>query len=175
MRERHPGLVSDGVILGVIGCALAVCGIVWLWGGIAGTIFGRGWPHTGLLAQLDILRRLPGEFGNPARAWPAGARARLPGPAGFYAALAILAGAAAGLLTVVRRAGRLTSLDASRGGARWAGGSELRVLRRGKQAEHGARLALGSHHGRRLYAERHHAVVAFGPPQSGKSAGLAVP
>jgi hypothetical protein len=26
-----------------------------------------------------------------------------------------------------------------------------------------------------LYGEEHHALVAFGPPQSGKSAGLAVP
>jgi type IV secretion system protein VirD4 len=37
------------------------------------------------------------------------------------------------------------------------------------------RLTLGSHHGRRLYAEARHALVAFGPPQSGKSAGLALP
>jgi type IV secretion system protein VirD4 len=34
---------------------------------------------------------------------------------------------------------------------------------------------LGRHHGRLLYAEERHALVAFGPPQSGKSAGLAVP
>jgi type IV secretion system protein VirD4 len=38
-----------------------------------------------------------------------------------------------------------------------------------------ARLALGRHRGRLLYAEQRHALVAFGPPQSGKSAGLAVP
>jgi type IV secretion system protein VirD4 len=34
---------------------------------------------------------------------------------------------------------------------------------------------LGSHSGRGVYAEHRHALVAFGPPQSGKSAGLAVP
>jgi type IV secretion system protein VirD4 len=37
------------------------------------------------------------------------------------------------------------------------------------------RLALGYHRGRLLRAERRHALVAFGPPQSGKSAGLAIP
>jgi type IV secretion system protein VirD4 len=37
------------------------------------------------------------------------------------------------------------------------------------------RLALGRHGGRLLRAEDRHALVAFGPPQSGKSAGLAVP
>jgi type IV secretion system protein VirD4 len=39
----------------------------------------------------------------------------------------------------------------------------------------GGRLALGRHRGRLLHAEHRHALVAFGPPQSGKSAGLAVP
>jgi len=37
------------------------------------------------------------------------------------------------------------------------------------------RLTLGRHRGRLLHAEARHALVAFGPPQSGKSAGLAVP
>jgi type IV secretory pathway TraG/TraD family ATPase VirD4 len=74
-------------------------------------------------------------------------------------------------------------------GARWASGRDLRVLqakrwpraaqaiwRRGGRATVGTgRLALGRHRGRLLYAERRHALVAFGPPQSGKSAGLAIP
>ncbi len=67
-------------------------------------------------------------------------------------------------------------------GARWAGRRDLAVLsgrdrparaeRDGRQA---GRLALGYHGGRLLRAERRHALVAFGPPQSGKSAGLAIP
>jgi type IV secretion system protein VirD4 len=56
-------------------------------------------------------------------------------------------------------------------GARWASGGELGSLRgRGS-----GRLALGRHRGRLLHAEARHALVAFGPPQSGKSAGLAIP
>ena len=34
---------------------------------------------------------------------------------------------------------------------------------------------LGRHGGRLLHAEHRHALVAFGPPQSGKSAGIAIP
>jgi type IV secretion system protein VirD4 len=48
------------------------------------------------------------------------------------------------------------------------------VLRSGV-GDQGARLALGRHRGRVLRAEQRHALVAFGPPQSGKSAGLAIP
>jgi type IV secretion system protein VirD4 len=40
---------------------------------------------------------------------------------------------------------------------------------------HHGRLALGCHRGRLLRAEHRHALVAFGPPQSGKSSGLAIP
>ncbi|HTW11559.1 MAG TPA: type IV secretory system conjugative DNA transfer family protein [Solirubrobacteraceae bacterium] len=74
------------------------------------------------------------------------------------------------------------------GGAHWARGRDLRVLHRrlrasarsrprtAAQATGGSgRLVLGRHRGRLLYAERRHALVAFGPPQSGKSAGLAIP
>jgi type IV secretion system protein VirD4 len=57
-------------------------------------------------------------------------------------------------------------------------GRDLRRLGRGSRLRWGAepgRLALGYHGGRLLRAEQRHALVAFGPPQSGKSAGLAIP
>jgi type IV secretion system protein VirD4 len=62
-------------------------------------------------------------------------------------------------------------------GARWASRRELAVLggRRGRAGRPAGRLALGYHGGRLLRAEHRHALVAFGPPQSGKSAGLAIP
>jgi len=75
-----------------------------------------------------------------------------------------------------------TLLEHRHGGARWAASRELKPLRRGAadrlaprphRAEQ--RLALGRHRGRLLRAEARHALVAFGPPQSGKSAGLAIP
>jgi type IV secretion system protein VirD4 len=151
---------------------LGVCGLVWLWGGIAGTLFGAGWPRTGAGALLGVLTRLPARLGHPARAWPAGARAGLPGPAGFYAALALLA--AAGWLAA-RLGIRARNAHPAGRGARWAGRYDLRALRRGGRGSGRCRIALGRQGGWLLRAEDRHALVAFGPPQSGKSAGLAVP
>ncbi|MDA8068120.1 MAG: type IV secretory system conjugative DNA transfer family protein, partial [Actinomycetota bacterium] len=75
------------------------------------------------------------------------------------------------------------------GGARWARRRDLGALRARRRTEPGGgrgwggrgasrpagRLALGYQGRRLLRAEERHALVAFGPPQSGKSAGLAIP
>jgi type IV secretion system protein VirD4 len=171
--------ISDVVVLVVIGGVAAAGALVWLWGGIAGALFGRGWPSVGAGQLLEVLTRLPARLARPASAWPGSARAGLPGAGGFYAALAVLLSAASAVAVVVARAGGSIVRGSNRG-ARWAAGRELRVLRgsRGPRAPRGrsaARLALGRHHGRLVHAEHRHALVAFGPPQSGKSAGLAIP
>jgi type IV secretion system protein VirD4 len=173
-RQRASS-VSDTVVLAVIGGALALCGFVWLWGGLAGALFGRGWPHAGAGDLLGVLERLPTHLGTPATAWPTETRGRLPGPGGFYLTFVLLFGAAAAVVLVARRSASMFTLGHARPGARWATRSELRALTQAVGGERTTRLALGHHHGRRLYAEHRHAVVAFGPPQSGKSAGLAIP
>jgi type IV secretion system protein VirD4 len=175
MTGPRASTVSDAAVLGVIGCAVAICAFVWLWGGLAGALFGRGWPHAGASDLLSVVERLPTRLGAPASAWPTAARARLPGPSGFYAALALLVCATGGLVLAARRAATALALGNGGHGARWATRSELRALKRAARAPHRTGLVLGSHGGRRLYAEHRHAVVAFGPPQSGKSAGLAIP
>jgi len=186
MRER-PAPVSDAAVLIGIVLALAVCGLVWLWGGLAGALFGRGWTSSALPELLEVLVRLPTHLGHPAAAWPAAARPRLPGTLALYLTLlALLTTAVAILRSALRLTGALGRGNGA--GARWAGACELRTLRRGgdrrvrrpgRRAERSSattcRLVLGRHRGRRLYAEERHALVAFGPPQSGKSAGLAVP
>jgi type IV secretion system protein VirD4 len=181
--SRSADWLSDGALLGLIGVALGLLGGVWAWGGLAGALFGRGWPQVNATELTAVIVRLPGHLQDPAIAWPAPARRRLPDAGGIYATLALLvvAGTAA-----VMALSRLGVLDAVRGfgspaggeGARWARASELRVLRgRRHRARrgHGGRLALGRARGRLLHAEERHALIAFGPPQSGKSAGLAVP
>jgi type IV secretion system protein VirD4 len=179
-------------------------------------IFGAGWLHVAPDQLLEVLVRLPTRLPDPAAAWPAADRARLPGAGGFYAVGAALALAGAALVGAVARAGSGRPAG-ERGGARWAKARDLRPLRgtlvprprggalgvgrRGRtvslarpgatpvvgrpggaqwlgrqdDGRGGGRLTLGRHGGRLLYAERRHALVAFGPPQSGKSAGLAVP
>jgi type IV secretion system protein VirD4 len=170
--ERNHG-VSDGAMIAVVGCAVAIVACLWLWGGLAGALFGQGWPRVAGAQLPAVLMRLPARLSDPATAWPATARPRLPGPAGFYAALALLA-STAGVLAMI--AARAISWPLARrdGGARWARGGDLRALR-STSHRHGARLCLGRRGSSLLWAEQRHALVAFGPPQSGKSAGLAVP
>src|SRR5207237_9673375 len=60
-------------------------------------------------------------------------------------------------------------------GAKWARRADLRALHGWALAGHQSRLTLGRRRGQLLRAEQRHALVAFGPPQSGKSAGLAIP
>ena len=178
---------ADIAMLVVIAALAGAVALIWLWGGLAGEILGRGWPPTPQpAALLAVLVRLPGHLGHPAAAWPAPARARLPGSAGLYATLATLLGALACCAALaVRTWARLPALAGGSDGARWASGRELHSLRRSdlvpkphRQRTYGPsadRLVLGWHRSRLLYAERRHAVIAFGPPQSGKSAGLAIP
>jgi type IV secretion system protein VirD4 len=182
VSHERPDPISDAAVLAVVGGVLAICAVAWLWGGLAGTLFGRGWPPGGVSELLGVLLRLPGHLAHPAQAWPAPARRRLPGTAALYLTLAALLGAAPGVIVLATRFRAFTRRRGGDGGARWARGIELRGLRRSwgrlarrRPADRTGRLVLGRHLGRRLYAEERHALVAFGPPQSGKSAGLAVP
>jgi type IV secretion system protein VirD4 len=172
MRGERASGVSDAAMLTLIGGAVALAAAVWLWGGMAGLLFGRGWPGIGAGQLPAVMARLPGRLAHPAGAWPRHARELLPGPGGFYAALTLLAAMTLMCGAVASRAGLLSRIGRRSPGARWAGAGELRPLH--GRARTG-RLALGRCHGRLLYAEQRHALVAFGPPQSGKSAGLAVP
>ena len=164
--------ISDAVVLAVIAGLATLATALWLWGGLAGALFGSGWPHVGAAQLLGIVIRLPSHLSDPAGAWPAVARSRLPGAGGFYGALALLAGAAAVVVVVAGRIAVGLRADES---ARWARPSELRRLRSAWRADRRGRLVLGRRGGRLLYAEQRHALVAFGPPQSGKSAGIAIP
>jgi type IV secretion system protein VirD4 len=162
MSDRY----LDHAMLLVLAAAAGLALATWLWGGVAGLLFGGGWPRMSVGALAAVLIRLPSKLANPAAAWPAAVRRQLPGAAGFYVSLAPLFAAVAGCALLVSRTFRHGQ------GARWAAGGELRVLR---ARTRGDRLTLGRYHGRLLQAEQRHALVAFGPPQSGKSAGLAVP
>ena len=169
---RSAGGMSDVAMLALIGGAGALAASVWLWGGLAGLLFGGGWPRVAAGQLPTVMVRLPARLAHPAGAWPRDARALLPGAAGFYGALTLLATTTAACVVAASRAGLLSWMGRRSAGARWASAGELRALH--GRARTG-RLALGRCRGRLLYAEQRHALVAFGPPQSGKSAGLAVP
>ncbi len=171
-RAQTSGGISDAVMLALVGGVVGLAVAVWLWGGLAGTLFGGGWPRIAPGQLLAVLVRLPSRLSDPAGAWPSGARSRLPPAAEFYAALGILVAGGGAVLAAAARLGLAGHAARRRPGARWAQGTELRALRGSRRT---GRLTLGRHRGRLLYAEERHALVAFGPPQSGKSAGLAVP
>ena len=177
-RESAGAGMSDLAMLIVIGGIAMPCCLVWLWGGIAGAVFGRGWPAVGAGALLTCWRGCRHGSSNPAAAWPAAARSQLPGPAGFY--LRARAGRRSRSRCYVvglgaRRESRSRWVDGGTGGrAGWAGAWRSCGALRGS---HGRwpRLTLGRHRGRLLHAEQRHALVAFGPPQSGKSVGARDP
>ncbi len=161
---------------------LVLCALTWFWAGIAGLVFGRGWPAGDLWQAVGALTHLPAHLSNPAQAWPVPARKGLPSAGGFYLALLVLAVVGITAVAVARRAiDRF--VGSAPGSARWARSSELRTLRRSElrvlsrrgESGHSGRLVLGRRGHRILAAEQRHALVAFGPPQSGKSAGLAIP
>jgi type IV secretion system protein VirD4 len=180
------GSSGDVFVVAVAGLVLGLGVLVWAWGGVAGLLFGDGWPRLNGGQLFGVLIRLPGSLAHPGLAWPHAVRSGLPGTGGLYAALALVGLGCGGLAIAVSRVAGTRAFADRTSGARWARGRELTVLRRrvgvgragsgaSAEAAGACRLALGRHGGRLLRAEDRHALVAFGPPQSGKSAGLAVP
>jgi type IV secretion system protein VirD4 len=179
-RRKQSGLELLGIAL--LSTAVGLGAIVWVATGVGAVLSGRGWPHVTMTTLARALAALPSHLGNPPLAWPARMRARVPGVIAFYAGLTLTS-----LLTAAGVAGGLWLRSngpdgAGSRGARWAGGGELAALRRrhrvpGRRGGGGGtgRLALGFRGRTLLRAEAKHALVVFGPPQSGKSAGIAIP
>jgi type IV secretion system protein VirD4 len=164
----------------LIGAVCALTSIVWLWGGVAGLLFGDGWPQVSLAEVAQVVPRLPRRLGDPAAAWPASSRHGLPGAFGFFMALVVLllvgaAVVAAGVRTTRRVRGGAGPLGGSRRprAAAWATGRELRPLL--VRAPVAGRLTLGRIGGRLAAAEPRQSVIVVAPTQSHKTTGLAVP
>jgi type IV secretion system protein VirD4 len=176
---------GSGLVLAcILAALLALALLVWLWGAIAGVLFGSGSASLNGAQVARVLANLPRHLADPRLAWPSSARRSLPGAFGFYASLAMLL-ALVFLLGIAALRGRRHGQSPRRRerAATWARNAELSSLRsapRWKQPRRGpaapavGRMALGWNGSRLLRAEERHALVVFGPPQSGKSAGLAV-
>ncbi len=167
--EMHPlELALIGLCSAVVTAALGLL----LVGGVAGAVFGGGWPSVPLDEMPAVALRLPAHLGDPRTAWPASSRPALPPASGFAAATALLALASAAIGAVVLRMRRAGS--GSRGAsARWARARDLRSLQvRGRPH---FRIVLGRHRRRLLAAEPRQSVLVVAPTQSGKTTGLAVP
>jgi hypothetical protein len=78
---------NDTLLLVAIAVVIAVGGLVWLVGQVAGLLASGTWPEVPLSELPHILACLREHPGDPAGAWPVGVRDRLPGPLGMYATL----------------------------------------------------------------------------------------
>jgi type IV secretion system protein VirD4 len=176
MSPRSSGDGGEAIVMAILIVGGLLLGCVWLAGGLSGAVLGHGWPELRVDELAAVLLRLPTHLSDPRLAWPPFAQRDLPGLAGLIAglvaALALLSGPAWLLLRLVGRTGTERS-----SGAHWAGAGDLRWLHRPVPSlrRPPGRLVLGRRNGRLLYGEQRHALIAFGPPQSGKSAGLAIP
>ncbi len=195
-RRASGGLgILDLAAIGVAALVVVLEAGLWLWAGAAGALFGSGWPRLTPGALPHALAGVAEHLSDPRQGFPARLRPGLPGPAGFYLTLALLAvllGIAAAAAIKLRQRARASGLsDSKRHGARWARTVDLGRLRRTRRKRHetltatagtqtsaratGHRLSLGYRGTRLLCTEDRHALVVFGPTQSGKSAGIAIP
>jgi type IV secretion system protein VirD4 len=171
------------IVIAVV-AGIAVC--VWLTGQLSGLLDSGRWPPVAPGAVVGVIVRLPRHLGDPAAAWPRAGRADMPAwPLMALVGLVLVALASVVVVAVRRARGGLApsrpaprrdrwrGLDRRPTGARWARRGDLRPL--GVRGAVPGRLVLGSS-GRRLVAtESRHSVLVFGPTQSGKTTGLAVP
>ena len=192
-----PGGVSPGELLlaGGFAAAVAAGAVLWATGQVAGLVSGGRWPPVGAGEMASVLLRLPGNVGDPARAWPPAARELLPGPLGFYAVLLclglLLLALAFALVGAWKRAGErglsMRRLRRRRHGveglpprrrrtersARWARVVDVRRLLVAG-AEPG-RVTLGRVSGRLVAGEPRQSVIVVAPTQTYKTSGFAVP
>ena len=182
---RDRGADGSGRLLpAALGVLVGLAVLVCMWGTTAGAVFGAGAPPVNGAELAHVLATLPSHLGDPRLAWPANVRALLPGPFGFYAALVLLTTIVSlAAVVVVRRRGHGQPRRGAQQGASWARPADLVSLRHASRwrsprrkcvSTAPGRMALGWNGRQLLRAEERHALVVFGPPQSGKSAGLAV-
>ena len=198
-RSNQLGLI-ELLFLGAAALIAALEGGLWLWTGAAGALFGSGWPQLSLDVLWHAIAGVAGHLTDPRQAFPARLRSGLPGPTGFYTTLlllTVLLGVVAAPAVKLWQRARPSSPGGKRHGARWAGAGDLaplwrtrrrssRLAGRSSQPAGGSEphaparrivrgLSLGYQGMRLLRAEDRHALVVFGPTQSGKSAGVAIP
>lgn len=176
--DRHLTWEVPALVVGAT--FFSALGLFWFSTSLAAAVFGDGWPHLGAQDAVTALWELPGELGDPARAWPHWVRAGLAGPVGFYFVFGLLVTIMLALVIVaVRvavRGGERVGVPGLRRRARsahWASRRELRDLRL-LRPEPG-RVVLGKAGRSLIAAEPRQSVLVVAPPQSGKTTGLAIP
>jgi type IV secretion system protein VirD4 len=153
--------------------ALAVALLLWAAAKIGGRVFLGAWPSIPFSQMGRVLVRFHAHVGDPAAAWPAPERNRIPGAAAFYAMLAmVLAPVTTAVFLILRHRLRDRAMPGGIG-ARWARKGDLDLLR--VDGPQPGRLTLGRVDGRLVAAEARQSVIVIGPTQTGKTTGFAIP
>lgn len=182
--------LSDWLVLGLVIVVVLGGAGTWLTGQLAGLLFAGKWPPVGFGDAVETALRLPGHLANPRAAWPARARADLPGAPGMWIS-ATLATAMAGFAFAVAL-GWAVRLRPHRGFASYA---QLRASlavrtvalhgrvvrpslagsRRPPVQEAGVLLGRVVRGGMRLAASAEDSVLAIAAPRTGKTSQVIIP
>lgn len=174
----HPGLSHSGVdpiwehlllVATVVGAGSVL--FILLTGHVSALLFGGGWPRYSGRQVPEVLWRFLMDPLDTAGAWaPVNEGGQVPGPLAWWSTCLALGAVAALPGAVVLRASR----EWRASGSRWAGWWDLRRLAAARHPGCG-RLVVGMSYGRRVAVESRHSLLVFGPTQSGKTTGLAIP
>jgi type IV secretion system protein VirD4 len=146
--------------------------VVWASGELSALVVTGQRTGTTCSEMGVVLIRLFRAPGDPAAAWPKGARRLIPGPFVFYPVVAVLAVAAAAAAFAIYRVFSGLNFSGS-AGSRWATGRDLGPLKvKGPVA---GRLVLGRVGSKLIAAEARQSVIVLGPTQSMKTTGFAIP
>jgi type IV secretion system protein VirD4 len=183
---KREGPVDQG-LLTAVSVVLGAGLVLWLTGEVAGYLHGHAWPRVTGSDMGQILIRLPRTPRDPAAAWPARVRGLLPGPGTFYLVFAVLLALLTslvlwllnGMRSISGRVRKVMVIPGPPPGvgapppASWARPQAFRDLFVREPMP--GRVTLGRVGGRYVAAPPLAAVLALGPTQSHKTAGLAVP
>ncbi len=159
------------MLVGVV--IAASLGALVLAAGHVSALFADGsWPRYRAADIPLVLWEVASQPGDPGRAWDrvTVGGGQPPGPLAWWATFGLLVavvGAPVGLS--LRSAARRRTPE----GARWATRRRLKRLRVG--GSDSGRLIVGQAGTSRIAVESRHSVLVFGPTQSGKTTGLAIP
>lgn len=162
--------VWDAALLVAVVAIAAGCLMVLATGHVATLVFEGGLPRYPLADAPGILWRFGNQVDNPGRAWDqVNGGAVPPGPVAWWSTLVVLAALVSAPFVVPYQRRRHHTSDR----VEWAHGHRLGRLR--VRSAGSGRLVVGRA-GRSLIAvERRHSLLVFGPTESGKTSGLAIP
>jgi type IV secretion system protein VirD4 len=162
--------VWDNLLLGVIVAFAAAAALVLATGHVSALVFDGGWPRFPAADTPGVVWRVVVDPGDPGRAWdPVNRGAAPPGPVAWWTTLACLAAPIVTPFAVYgarRQRRRCHGID-------WGHGRRLRRVRVHSTGR--GRLVVGRDGASLIAVEERHSLLVFGPTQSGKTTGLAIP